>query len=291
MNPVYYRIDLDDPAVPTFCTFSKSFFGTVFDIAGVVDRMAQGERCPDTVQAFAAFKNGDTEATHTVCYHKEKLMNPCTLIHKEHFILNDVTWEHENVWECTYSMAADHICAEQILLQEGEQYYRCVRATFSSLEYLTDINGQWKRVGSRIWGSKEIMQYFCGDHSIALELCGGKLFDVGCILLTCGREEDPLFQLRREVVVFAVEKLRFQQKGGRGDVFCPDFCLRQAALGYGGTQIFSRRNEKECGMPVQGRICIIDTHKKILLPLVIFFAEQQPGLDNELGIYIFYDGA
>lgn len=84
-------------------------------------------------------------------------MNPCKLILKEHFILQNVTWEHENVWECTYRMAADHVCADQVLLQEGEQYCRCIRATFSNLEFLTDINGEWKRVGPRIWGNKAIM--------------------------------------------------------------------------------------------------------------------------------------
>ena len=29
----YFRIDLHDPAVPSFCTLPKSFYGTLADIA------------------------------------------------------------------------------------------------------------------------------------------------------------------------------------------------------------------------------------------------------------------
>ena len=75
MNPTYYRVELDDPAIPSASSFSKSYFGPVSDIAAVMERMAQSGRYPDTVQAFKVFQNGDTEATHSVCFHKEKLMN------------------------------------------------------------------------------------------------------------------------------------------------------------------------------------------------------------------------
>lgn len=189
MNPVYYRIELDDPAVPSFCTFSKSFYGTAFEISGVIDRMAQSKRCPDTVQAFAAFKDGDTDATHSVCFHREKLMNPCTLIQKEHFILNKVTWEHESVWECIYCMAADCICVDQILLQEGELYYRCIRASFSNLEYQRDSDGKWEQIGPKIWGNKAIMQYFCGDHSIALYVLEERYSDLDTAMAHMGKPD------------------------------------------------------------------------------------------------------
>lgn len=189
MNPTYYRVELDDPAIPSASSFSKSYFGPVSDIAAVMERMAQSGRYPDTVQAFKAFQNGDTEATHSVCFHKEKLMNPCTLIYKEHFVLYDITWEHENVWEHTYCMAADHICVDQILLQDGEQYYRCIRATFSALERMSNINGNRRRVGPRIWGSREIMQYFCGDHSIALYVLEERYSDLDTAMAHMGKPD------------------------------------------------------------------------------------------------------
>ena len=52
MNPVYYCIALDDPGSPSFCTFAKNYFGTVFDIGQVMDRMARIGRYPDAVQAY-----------------------------------------------------------------------------------------------------------------------------------------------------------------------------------------------------------------------------------------------
>lgn len=185
----YYRIELDDPATPSFCTFAKNYFGTVFDISDVMDRMAQSGRYPDTVQAFTSFKDGDTEAAHTVCFHKERLMNPCELIMKEHFVLNDVLWKHENVWESTYHMRADQICVDQILLQEGELYYRCIRPVFTCLEYTTDINRDRKPVGPKIWGNKAIMQYLCGDHAIALYVLEERYSDLDTAMAHMGKPD------------------------------------------------------------------------------------------------------
>ena len=189
MNPTYYRVELDDPAIPSASSFSKSYFGPVSDIAAVMERMAQSGCYPDTVQAFAAFKDGDTDATHSVCFHREKLMNPCTLIQNEHFILNKVTWEHESVWECIYCMAADCICVDQILLQEGELYYRCIRASFSNLEYQRDSDGKWEQIGPKIWGNKAIMQYFCGDHSIALYVLEERYSDLDTAMAHMGKPD------------------------------------------------------------------------------------------------------
>lgn len=63
MNPIYYCIALDDPASPSFCRFAKNYFGTVFAIDHVMDRMAESERCPDTVQAFIAVKDDNMDRT------------------------------------------------------------------------------------------------------------------------------------------------------------------------------------------------------------------------------------
>ena len=189
MNPVYYCIALDDPTTPSFCTFAKNYFGTVFDIDQVMDRMARIGRYPDAVQAFIAFEYGDTEAAHTVCFHKEKLMNPCMLIAKEHFVLTDHIWEHENVWESTYHMRADYIAVDQILLQEEGLYYRCIRPTFSRLDCKTDINEDWKPVGSRIWGNKAIMQYLRGNHSLALYVLEKRYSDLDTAMAHMGKPE------------------------------------------------------------------------------------------------------
>lgn len=39
----YFRIELHDPAVPSFCTFPKKLFGTLADIAEVIDCMERLE--------------------------------------------------------------------------------------------------------------------------------------------------------------------------------------------------------------------------------------------------------
>ena len=59
INQAFYKIELDDPAVPSFCSFSKEFYGNFNDIAMAIACMERKGVCPDTVDAFASYQAGN----------------------------------------------------------------------------------------------------------------------------------------------------------------------------------------------------------------------------------------
>lgn len=149
----YFRIDLDNPAVPSFCSFTKSYFGTLADINEVIGRMEQEGSCADTVAAFRKYLSGNLDVEHSVCYNKVKLLNPVELVSMELFELDDVQWDHTDAWDSIYTMHALHISAQQVVFRDGEYYCRCIRPTFRGLQYKSARRGYWQDVGSRFWGN------------------------------------------------------------------------------------------------------------------------------------------
>ena len=149
----YFRIDLDNPAVPSFCSCAKAYFGTLADINEVVERMEQEGGCADTVAAFRRYLSGDLDVEHSVCYNKVKLLNPVELVSMELFELDDVQWNHTNVWDSIYTMHALHISVQQVVFRDGEYYCRCIRPAFKGLQYKSARRSFWADVGSCFWGN------------------------------------------------------------------------------------------------------------------------------------------
>lgn len=151
-NIAHFKIELQDPAVPSFCSFSKEFYGNFNDIAMAISCMERKGVCPDTVDAFACYQAGDLEAEHYVCYNKSKLLHPVEVIAMEQFEIDEVQWDHLNAWECTYKMRASHISVMQAVIKDGQNYCRCIRPQFIDLQYNGRWRGEWIDV-DRFWGN------------------------------------------------------------------------------------------------------------------------------------------
>lgn len=182
MNQKYYRIELDDPAEPGFCSVSKSYFGTLSDIAQVVERMDSNGRCPDTVLAFREFLEGNPLAEHRVCNNAQVLMHPVDLLEKQQFELDEVHFDHKNIWDSIRRLRASQIDVEQVLLREGNRYYRCIRPVFADLQYISRIDGTFRDVGTSIWGNKDIMLYANNVHTMALYTLQQQYTDYHCAM-------------------------------------------------------------------------------------------------------------
>ncbi len=164
----YFRIQLDDPATPGFCSFPKNYFGTLADIQKVVEKMSEDGVYQDTAKAFQQFCGGDTTATHTVCYNPTQLMHPVELIAKERFDLGEVSWTHKNIYDCDYRLRAKYVSAEQILFAEGDSYYRCVRPYFQGVEYQSEASLMWFRLDDRVWGNRCVVELHNGNLKFLL---------------------------------------------------------------------------------------------------------------------------
>lgn len=185
----YYRIELNDPAAPSFCSFSKPYFGTLADIAEVMESMKERGVYPDTVEAFARYLEGELDVEHYVCYNKAKLLHPVVLISVEQFELDDMQWDHTNTWDCIYSMRASHISVTQAIFYDGERYCRCIKPEFSDLQYNGTWQEHWIDVRKRFWGNVGVIsagKYKCTLHLFVEEECS-KDFDA--IMANMGTED------------------------------------------------------------------------------------------------------
>lgn len=189
IKQVYFRMDLDDPAVPSFCSFPKSYFGTLANIDEAVSSMEQKGVCSDTVDAYKRYLAGELDVEHCVCYNKTKLLNPVEMISVEKFELDDVQWNHTNTWDCIYTMRALHISVKQAVFFDGEYYYRCIMPEFSDLQYNGIRPGHWIDVGQQLWGNVGVIRagkYKCTFNLFVEEECS---MDLNAIMANMGAED------------------------------------------------------------------------------------------------------
>ena len=158
MNKVFYKMQLDDPAMPSFCSFSKDYFGSLQDFKEMIDGMREKGICLETVQAFERYLEGDSCAEHIVCYNKTPILVPARMISIERFNLEETEWDHENTYGCIYKMRADCVAVEQVLFECEDYYYRCVRPIFGGLQYKGEHSSQWLNVGNRLWGNESVVR-------------------------------------------------------------------------------------------------------------------------------------
>ena len=168
-KPQYYRIVLDDYATPSFISWNKDYFGTLKEIKVLIDALRKDslllESHRDTVEAFDAFCNGNTEAEHTVAYSKCRLLTPVDKIGSRHILLGPTVWEHRNVWDCIYRMQAKEIDVRQAIFRTEKEYYIGIRAGFRGLQCnAPDLAppDRWTELDGAFWGFPK-MFYIAGD--------------------------------------------------------------------------------------------------------------------------------
>lgn len=182
----YYRIKLNDPAAPSFCSFSKPYFGTLADIAVVMESMKERGVYPDTVEAFVRYLEGELDAEHYVCYIKTKLLHPVELIAMERLEVDEAEWEHTNTWGSIYKMRAAKISVAQAVFKDGEDYCRCIRPEFVDLQYNSFRRDCWRNVGRNFWGNTGMMRV-CGDKcSTTLFVEEQRATELGAVLSNLG---------------------------------------------------------------------------------------------------------
>ena len=168
MNKLFYKMQLDDPAAPSICSFAKDYFGSLTDFREVIDSMQKNEVYGETVQAFERYLEGDSTAEHTVCYNKTPILLPARIIAMERFDQETTEWDHENTYGCIYRMRADRIATEQMILECEDYYYWCMRPSFWGLQYMEEYGSLWRDVGNRLWGNESVVRIDGKVHAFRL---------------------------------------------------------------------------------------------------------------------------
>ena len=151
----WFKILLDDYSAPAFITATKSYYGTVNDVAKFIDSLRINEvhkhDYKDTIIAFDSFLAGNMNAMHTISYTESKILNPVEVFYKEEHKVESFEWEHKNVWDCAYLMRLDAAETQHLWIKDEDKYYRILKAKIEGL-YYKGLKGEWIPLEDNFWG-------------------------------------------------------------------------------------------------------------------------------------------
>lgn len=128
-EPEWFRIKMGDPAVPSFCSFEKPYFGSRKLVSVYLERIG-----------------------------KELQLTPCRLLEYRKLYLNDVFWIHKNIWQSSYYLKAERIVLEQALLECMGWYYLCIRPEFYGMKRYSLACSEWVPMTDHFWGTPGILK-------------------------------------------------------------------------------------------------------------------------------------
>ena len=141
----YFTLYLEDYSASPLCPGTKKYY-------------ANKQELSDFLKAI---ENTKENSNVTI---SQKAVNS---IEQTVITLNEYQWEHINTWGFPYIMKAQKIIAEQILLKIKNKYYRCVKPTFTRLQYSTEKT-DWMPIGNNLWGFPNIFEIKGDQHRYRL---------------------------------------------------------------------------------------------------------------------------
>lgn len=163
-----YAFYLDDPAAPSFCSFSKLYIGQKADLLKVAERLEASDCYPETASAIRDYFSGNLSVSHNIAYQNIPVLQPAKLIHSSHISVGKRNWDHINTWDCVYKISVDGIEAEQIIIEHEEKFYRCIRAKLLKPRYL-GFKNQWRSIEGFIFGHESVLAFDKTDAGDTLE--------------------------------------------------------------------------------------------------------------------------
>lgn len=165
---MFYAFYLDEPATPSFCSFSKLYIGQKADLLKVADRLEASNCYPQTANAVRDYFSGNLSASHNIAYQTIPVLQPVNLISSSHISVGKREWNHINAWECIYKISVEGLEAEQIVVLHEEKYYRCIKATMLNPRYL-GFNNQWRNIDGFVFGRESVLSFGKTEAGVALE--------------------------------------------------------------------------------------------------------------------------
>lgn len=155
-----YGITLDDYFSPSFCSSTKTYFGSLDEIQAFIESLEDTEQYLITKEAFKRYLEGDTEATHHVAYSEYKLIDSVDLLAEEEIKLDKTAWEFLNVWRFPQYMEIDSGSVKKVLLKHGKTYLRAIKASVSGLRTADRPDApksEWLELFGGFWGHPGIL--------------------------------------------------------------------------------------------------------------------------------------
>ena len=163
---VYYKLLLEDFSAPSFISCSKSYYGTLNDISGLLEAISKDDKCKDdfleTREAFESYMQGDTEVSHNVLYENVKLLEPTRLIGSVSYTENEKYWKHLNAWEYPYYMHFSKAEVQHFWFECQNKFVRVMKANITDLQYSSDKK-RWVDVKGGFWGVPHMLEVVDGS--------------------------------------------------------------------------------------------------------------------------------
>ena len=151
---IVYGISLNDYFTASFCSSTKTYYGTLDEIKTFVDTL-DNEQFADTKEAFKCYLEGDTKVTHYIAYNQHRLIEKAEVLAEEEIELDKTSWKFLNLWSWPQYMEIDGGTVKMMLLKHGKTYLRAVRATVSGLRTSVKEDrpaDMWLELCGGFWG-------------------------------------------------------------------------------------------------------------------------------------------
>ena len=156
-----YGITLDDYFSPSFCSSTKTYFGSLDEIQAFIESLEDTEQYLITKEAFKRYLEGDTEATHHVAYSEYRLLETVEVLAEEEIKLDKTAWEFLNVWRFPQYMEIDSGSVKKVILKHEKTYLRAIKASVSGLRTADRPDApksEWLELCGGFWGHPGILK-------------------------------------------------------------------------------------------------------------------------------------
>ena len=153
----FYEIVLPDYAGPSFCTFTKSYHGTLADIRELMEALSKNNvngQHNELLRAWRKWEQGNTVALHRPVYREHQLLTLEKMVAAKEHSLENIAWQHTNIWDSIRNLKADRVSIHHVILAQGDNYIRCIRPVFENLMvYKRHLSPpQWQPIENHFWG-------------------------------------------------------------------------------------------------------------------------------------------
>lgn len=168
----YYEIKLEDYSTQDACA-TKSYYGTLDDIGGLILALTEhewtAENYASTIHAFEEFMDGNHAATHVIADTKLRLLTPVKVLCASEILHCNAKWSYYIDGDTKMHMQAQLLDATQVILQDGDQYIRCIRPCFEEVQYRDRLLG-WCSVRTSYSGFPNIFCDFPEENALNMRL-------------------------------------------------------------------------------------------------------------------------
>ena len=162
----YYKLTIEDFSAPSFTSCSKSYYGMLNDISGLLETLSKDDKWKnsflETQEAFKAFMNGDTEVHHNILYENLKFLEPVNLIGSLTYTENNKQWKHINAWEQPYYMRFSKAKIQHLWVVCQNEYMRVLKTNITGLQYSSDKK-RWVDIKGGFWGFPHMLEFSEGN--------------------------------------------------------------------------------------------------------------------------------